>query len=184
MKVFLIVLVALAIVVIIVVRLLRGRLPTGTAGETRIPRPPAKVSKIKAFTISLKIDEQPSLFILLGEDGTINRMGTGTPENAERELFIGKTDPAIFQSVRSRLTKGMLHSLGQGYQMPNPRGPACKLTITFKFKERSSKGIAFFYGSESDGPPPDAAEFVTTAVAQTDPWYDEFRRNALRRKQG
>ena len=184
MKIFVIVLGALAVVVMVVVRLLRGRLPMEASGQTKTPVPAGKLSEVVAFTIDLDVAEKPALFILLGEDGSINRMGRGTAEDAERELFIGKTDPAIFHSVRSHLTKEMLRSLGQGYDMPTPRGASCKLVITFKFKDGSSNGMAFLYGSESNGPPQDVAEFVTTAVAQTDPWYEEFRRNALRRGQG
>ena len=181
MKIFVIVLAALAIVVLIVLRFLRGRVPSES--QTKTPVATGKASRVAAFTISLEIEKQPALFILLGEDGSINRMGNGSTENAERELFIGKVDPAIFKSVRSHLTKGMLRSLGQGYEAPTPRGSSCELTITFKFKDGSSNGIAFRYGSESEGPPQDVAEFVTAAVRQTDPWYDDFRRNALRRKE-
>ena len=184
MNIFLIVLAALAIAVIIAVRLLRGRLPTDTAGQTKIPTPSAKVSKIQAFTISLEIDKQPSLFLLLSDDGAINRMGSGTADSTERDLFIGKTDPGIFETACSQLTKEMLQNLGQGYQALEPRGASCELTITFKFKDGNSNGMAYRYGSESDGPPKDVADFVIAAVRQTDPWYEEFRRNALRRKQG
>ena len=182
MNIFLIVLAVLAVPVMILVRLLRGRLPTDKAGGTKIRS--AKVSKIEAFTISLEIDKQPSLFLLLSEDGSINRMGSGTADNAERDLFIGKTDPAIFKTARSHLTKEMLRTLGQGYKAPEPRGASCELAITFKFEDGSSNGIAFHYGSESEGPPKDVADFVIAAVRQTDPWYEEFRRNALRRKEG
>ena len=184
MKILVIVLAALAVLVMIVIRLLRGRLPMEASGETKTPVRAGKPSQVVAFSIDLDVAEKPVLFVMLGEDGSINRMGRGTAETADGELFIGKTDPAIFHSVRSHLTKGMLKSLGQGYQMPATRGASCKLTITFKFKDGSSGGMAFLYGSESDGPPQDVAEFVTTAVAQTDPWYEEFRRNALRRTQG
>jgi hypothetical protein len=182
MNIFLIVLAVLAVVVMIVVRLLRGRLPTEITGKTKTRVPARKVSKIEAFTISLQIGNQPSLFLLLSEDGSINRMGSGTADNAERDLFIGKTDPAIFKTARSHLTKEMLHTLGQGYNAPEPRGASCELTITFKFEDGSSNGIAYRYGSESEGPPQDVADFVIAAVRQTDPWYDQFRRNALRRK--
>ena len=184
MNTFLIVLAALAIVVIIVVRLLRGRMPAQTGGETKIPVPSAKISKIEAFTISLQVENQPSLFLLLSYDGAINRMGSGAADSTERELFIGKTDPGIFETACSHLTNEMLQNLGQGYQAKEPRGASCELTITFKFKDGNSNGMAYRYGSESDGPPKDVADFVIAAVRQTDPWYEEFRRNALRRKQG
>jgi hypothetical protein len=78
----------------------------------------------------------------------------------------------------------MLQSLGEGYQMLKPRGVSAKLTITFKFKDGSSNGFCYLYGWESEGPPNDVAEFVRMAVAQTQPWYEEFRQNVLRHKQG
>src|SRR5215475_5927081 len=186
MKSLFISLAALAIIVIIVLRLLLGRIasnPEDVAGESKASILPKDISEIDAFTISLDIGEQSPLFILLAADGTINRMGTGTPENAERDLFIGKADHAIFESVRSHLTREMIGSLGQGYGMRNPQGQRCKLTLTFKFKNGMSSGLVFLYGSESAGPPKHVADFVRTAVAQTDPWYEEFRQKALRRKQ-
>jgi hypothetical protein len=170
MKIFIITLAALAIIVMIVVRLLRSRFPTA--------------ADIRAFTISLDVEKNPALFILMSDDGGINRMGRGASDDAERELFVGKIDPAIFKSICSHLTKQMMQSLGQGHETQNPLGAFCELTITFKLNDGTSNGIAFRYGSESEGPPNDVAEFVATAVAQTDPWYEEFRRNALRRKQG
>ena len=121
---------------------------------------------------------------MLDKDGGINRMGSGRAENPEQELFIGKTDSSIFEAVRSQLTKRMMQSVGQGFRMPAVRGASCKLTVTFQFEDKSWNGIVFFYGSESEGPPKDVAEFVTSAVARTDAWYEDFRQNALRRDGG
>lgn len=99
------------------------------------------------------------------------------------DLFIGRTDPAIFAAVRSHLTEEMfLVLLGRTFQLPNPRGAPCKLTLTFQFKDSTSDGIGFLYGSESEGPPREVADFVTAAVLQTDPWYEDLKRNAARRK--
>jgi hypothetical protein len=168
---------ALAVVVLIVVRLLRGRVSTDR--ETAVPG--RNVSDVVAFTITLEVDEKTSLFILLGKDGCINRMGSGTAENLDGELFIGNADPSIFLAVRSHLTPGMLRSLAQGFRMPTPRGASCKLTVIFQFEDKSSLGISFFYGSESEGPPKDVAAFVTSAVTWTNALYENFRQNALRR---
>jgi hypothetical protein len=79
MKFFLLGLVALAIVALVAVRLLRGRIPVD--GETASPAPSGtatKVAEVDAFTITLDVDEKPSLFVLLAADGAINRMGRGT----------------------------------------------------------------------------------------------------------
>ncbi|PYX27095.1 MAG: hypothetical protein DMG80_19595 [Acidobacteria bacterium] len=179
MKFFLLGLVALAILALVAVRLLRGRITV--EGETTSPAPSettTKVAEVDAFTITLDIDEKPSLFVLLAADGAINRMGKGTVGDPAGGLFIGKTDPAIFEAVRSHLSEDMLQVLGRSFQLQNPRGVPCKLTLTFKFKDGTSSGLAFLYGSESEGVPGDVEDFVTTAVRLTDPWYENFKRTA------
>jgi len=186
MKTLFVSLAALAIIVIVVLRLLRDRLSTDRedlAGDAKASMHPKNISEIDALTISLDVGQQSALFILLAADGTINRMGTGTTQNAQGDLFIGKADRSIFQSVRSLVTDEMILSLGQGYEMRNPEGQRCKLTLTFKFKDGMSSGLVFLYGSESAGPPKRIADFVRTAVAKTDPWYEDFRQKALQRKQ-
>jgi len=179
MKFFLIGLVALAILVLIAVRLLRGRIPVeGKAASPATSGTARTVAEVDAFTITLDVDGKPSLFVLLAADGAINRMGRGTLDDPAGGLFIGQTDPAIFKAARSHLSDEMVRAQGHTLQHQNPRGLPCKLTLTFKFKDGTSGGLAFLYGSESEGVPGDIADFVTTAVRLTDPWYENFKRTA------
>ncbi len=186
MKYLLIALVALAIAAVIGVRVYRIR--TAQAAPPAQPVPPAQaapgvpqsISDISALSITLKVKNEIALFVLLGSDGTINRMGTGNLANAERGLFIGKTDPAVFQAVRSHVTDAMWRHLGEGFKHPDPQGDPCSLKLLFKFKDGGSSGLLYLYGSESEGPPKDVAEFVRTAVRETDPWYENFKRNAAK----
>ena len=170
MKYFLLGLVVLAIGALIVVRALRGKVSTEPLGR--------RTSDIAAFSITLDVSEKPSLFVLVSSDGTINRMGTGTLENTEQELFIGKGDPAIFKAVRGHFTEAMRQLSGQTFESTALRGTPCKLTITFQFKDGTSSGFAFLYGSESAGMPEDIAEFVRAAVRETHPWYAKFKQDA------
>jgi hypothetical protein len=152
MKFLLLGLVALAILALVAVRLLRGRIPVeGKAASPPTPGASGKVAEVDAFTITLDVDEKPSLFLLLASDGTINRMGRGVLGDPVGDLFIGKTDPAIFESVRSHLNEDMLQVPGRSFQHQEPRGVLCKLSLTFKFKDGTSGGLAFLYGSESEG---------------------------------
>lgn len=50
------------------------------------------------MTVTLWIEGQQSLFILLGSDGLINRAGDGS-EEIDTNLFIGKVDPELFQQL-------------------------------------------------------------------------------------
>jgi hypothetical protein len=125
MRAFLVALVLLASIVMIALRLLRGRIPAESAGPTGKAEAAfrsRKISDIGGLSITLDVNEKPSLFILLTADGTINRMGSGTGGDAGGELFIGRTSAGIFEAVRSQLTEATMQRLGQGYEHPNPHG--------------------------------------------------------------
>jgi hypothetical protein len=141
-----------------------------------------KIADVTGLSITLEIDGKSALYILLAADGSINRMGTGTLDNAEQELFIGITHTAVFEAVRSHLTAEMWQYLGHTLQSRNPRGASCKLTILVQCRDGTSNGFAFCYGADSEGPPKFVADFVTAAVRESDLWYEDFKRAAARRK--
>jgi hypothetical protein len=186
MKVLFLTLGALAILVLIALRLVRGRIPAETktvSAETVPPATPPKASDVRGLTITLDVNKQPSLFILLGADGSINRMGTGNLQNTERELFIGRADPSVFEALRSQVTEAMLGSLGHIYQRQDSTGLSCKLSLTFHFRDRTEDRLVFLYDSESEGAPSDVADLVKAAIRETDPWYENFKKAAGGRRQ-
>ena len=133
-----------------------------------------KVADVRALLIDLKINEDTTLlFIVLGADGSINRSGSGTFKNKSGDMFIGKTDPAIFENVRLHLTEEMLQGLGYTFRPKEVRGAPCKLTLIFQFKDGPDGGSEYLYGSESEGPPGDVVDFVRAAVGETEGWYQD-----------
>ena len=54
---------------------------------------------MSAVMVTLAVADDQSLFILLGSDGSINRMGTGSATQIERDMFIGKTSLDAFNIV-------------------------------------------------------------------------------------
>jgi len=80
------------------------------------------VADVHAFLIDLQFNGDHLLFILLSADGSINRIGNGTLKDKNRNMFIGVTDPDIFERVRSHLTEAMLQGLGHSFQCQNIRG--------------------------------------------------------------
>lgn len=137
---------------------------------------------ITGVLVNLKVDGDLSLFALLAADGSINRFGTGAVNNTEREMFIGITDPKLFEGVRSRITGDLLKWVG-GRADPNPRGKVCELVVGFMLANREEHAIQFKYGSESIGPPPEVAKFVIAIVEATNPWYEDFKAMAAKQKQ-
>jgi hypothetical protein len=166
----------LAIIALIAVRIYAIRLRSAQSPATSKRR-----DDVRGLSITLEINHKRSLFILLAADGSITRLGTGALDNTENGLFVGKTDPAIFQAVRAHLSTELFQFLGGTFQLKNPVGASCKLTIAFQSNDNSFNGFVFLYGAESAGPPTEVADLVRAAVRQTDPWYENFKRATARR---
>jgi len=165
-----------------IIALVASHIYSGILREKREAEDARRTAGITGISVTLDVEEKHSLFILLAADGSINRLGTGTADNTENHLFIGKTKPAIFESVRSHVTPEMWDVMGRAFWDKNPLGPSCKLTILFHFKDGKSNGFEFRYGAESEGPPREVADFVRAAVSATDPWYEDFKQAAAAQK--
>ena len=139
----------------------------------------ANEKDITAIMVRLLVDGEQSLFIMLGDEGSITRAGTGTVDNRDRELFIGKTDPAIFQQLRQQIGPKLLGWFGQQLADPQPRGKICELTVMLKYANGEESATAWRYGAESQGPPPEVVQFVIAAVNATNPWFEQS--NAMSR---
>jgi len=126
---------------------------------------------IRAISVDLKVNGKTSLFVLLADDGTVNRMGTGTADNTERELYIGLAEEPLFEQLRDMVQPDWMSLQGE-YDIPEKEGLPCTLTILIAFGAGQEVGWRFRYGSESDGPPDDICEFVAAADRLTDPWYE------------
>jgi len=135
------------------------------------------VQDITAILISIKVEDKPSLFILLAGDGTINRMGTGTRNNTERNLYIALTKEKYFEKLRSAVRPVWLEHQGV-YDVPEKQGKLTELAILFAYKDGAEGGLTFLYGSTSQGPPADICDFITLAVNLTEPWYQEWKSRA------
>ena len=64
------------------------------------------MTKFAALSVKLLVGDEQSLFVMLGSDGSISRVGTGSVENVERDMFIGKASPEVFQGLRAKVAPG------------------------------------------------------------------------------
>jgi hypothetical protein len=139
-------------------------------------------NNLAGIMITLLAGGDHSLFIMLGSDGSINRMGTGAVDNRERDMFIGKTDPALFDKLRQQIGPELLAWFGQQLADPEPRGTICELTVGLKEVDGEESATVWRYGAESTGPPPEVGEFVISAVRATETWFDQQKAMAARRR--
>ena len=140
-------------------------------GWFRRKTPARAADEFHIIMITLMVGGEQSLFILLGADGSINRLGTGAVDNTERDMFIGITDPAVFRALGEHITPKLLAWCGQSRAAREPQGKVCELTVGFKRASGEEVRTAWRYGSESMGPPPEVSQFVVAAVKATDPWF-------------
>lgn len=154
------------------------------AQQPRATPPPVSQapSEFDKALVTLKINNDTALFILLAEDGTVNRMGDGSLTNTDREMFIGLNREPLFARFIARITPEMLQHQG-AYELPNRQGADCELTLLLGYRgsERSA-GFKFIYGSESQGPAREIGELVRYAAELTTPWHEEQKRIAKTRK--
>lgn len=134
---------------------------------------------LKAILITLHIADQQALFIMLAADGTINRMGAGSVADTDRDLFIGRTSPELFEDLQRRIGADLLRWLGH-YADPSPHGDLCRLTVGFQRADGVEEMSHWQYGAKSQGPPPPVREFVAAAVAATDSWFQQQKQQAHR----
>jgi len=131
--------------------------------------------EVVTILIVLEVGGRQALFVLLSSDGCINRIGSGLVDASDRNMFIGQTGPELFYQLRSKLTPGVFHFLGQRLAAPNPVGERCELTVSLVYDDGSEAASAWRYGSESQGPHPEVVEFVKQAIRITEPWFQKQR---------
>jgi hypothetical protein len=128
-----------------------------------------RASDLDRLAITVTVYGRPALLLELASDGGVRRMGSGE-RIAETEAQQGVLDPEIFAALKARVTDDLLARAGR-YSDPHPEGTPTELTVTFGAGAEET-GIAFRYGSASQGPPPPVADLVRAAVALTDEWYE------------
>ena len=131
-----------------------------------------RMESLRVIWVDLYVDGRQSLCVLLAEDGSVNRLGTGTVNNAEQTFCIGLTDEPLFAQLRDKVNPEWI-ALQGAYDVPEKRGSICELTIVFKHADGQENSFRFRYGSESQGPPSDICQFVIDAVRLTNPWYKQ-----------
>jgi hypothetical protein len=132
--------------------------------------------EIKDIFITLQVANNQALFILLASDGTINRLGDGSPDCKDHDLYIGQTDTIpIIEELKASISPEMIEFLHRTYDAPEKKGRICHLKIGLK-TDSIETGVDFIYGEHSMGVPTEFARVVTKAVQLTNPWHASQKR--------
>jgi hypothetical protein len=134
---------------------------------------PVPKGDIRYVSISLRVDGELVLLVILAADGSVNRVSDG-------RMYMGKAEEPLFARFMEKVSDEMLSHAGSMYVAPGDHlGSACKLTFQFATAEGQKSGFSFRYGLESFGLPPEIWDLVTCARELTDPWVERrVRRGA------
>jgi len=134
------------------------------------------ISGIDKVSITLRVNDDLLLGILMADDGSINRTGTGVLGSDDRDMYIGLSQEPLFARFMTRITPELLAHQGE-FQSSTRKGATCELTIVLGYRgvDRAG-GFRFVYGSESDGPPGEICALVRYAVELTTPWHEAQKR--------
>ncbi|WP_417378775.1 hypothetical protein [Gimesia sp.] len=127
---------------------------------------------VARIMVVLECDGDQVLFILLVDDGTINRLGTGAEDNREQDLYIGVSDTVAFQAVRDVCSPVIDDWIG-GFGDSAAAGKPCKLLVGFQTAAGAEMLSQWEYGTKSKGPPAEVIAVVKQAVQSTEDWYAE-----------
>jgi hypothetical protein len=129
-------------------------------------------SDIAGIMITLLIEEQQALFLLLADDGTVNRMGDGTERDLNGDMFIGRAPLDMFDRLCKLVSPDLLQWMGRQRSHPAPKGKMCRLQVGVRQSDGQELASVWAYGTESMGPPPEIREFVVAAIEITNPWFE------------
>ncbi|MEL6133599.1 MAG: hypothetical protein AAFR59_09580 [Bacteroidota bacterium] len=125
--------------------------------------------KITQIFIKWEVDGDSILSLMVSQTGAINRMGAMDGQT-KGKFAMGTTEEPIFTTLLQAVPGDWFSHEGR-YTLPDPKGKRAVLSIAFSGVEVDT-GIAFTYGTQSDGPPEDIIEYIEYALELTDPWYE------------
>src|SRR5215831_1850976 len=114
--------------------------------------------EVTGVSISWTVNDRPALALVVVADGGIHRMGSGSMDNEDTQLFIGVTDPKLFEQVRAHITTDLLKWIGYRWDS-EPKGKTCILKIGFQLPKGKGRMIGLKYGSDSLSLPSEVARF-------------------------
>lgn len=137
--------------------------------------PPIDRERITTLLIRLKAADQPLLFILLDQDGTLNRLGTGF-DTSRNDLTICSVPEDLLARLRPLIDDELLRFADRRLRAAELAGQVCELALGFRWPGGETV-IEFVFGTESMGPPEPVLRLVAAAMAATDPWYGVGRQD-------
>lgn len=132
--------------------------------------PQVSTGSITSVRISLRVDGEPHLLIMLDAGGHVKRMGFSALSKYEDVVATG-AEAGLFEEFTGSVPQGLLARAGV-YRDPGTEGARCEWRIEFE-GETGAARFDLTYCAGSAGLPPAMAALVDRAERLTDSWYGE-----------
>lgn len=114
------------------------------------------------------------LFILLSRDGSINRMGDGTPSPVDKTLYIGVVKEPLFDQLMEVVPDDLFRYVSR-LEIPDREGIDTTISVMFQHKDGRVLPFEVLFGSESGGVPLELQTILRRALELSDGWWNGLR---------
>jgi hypothetical protein len=133
-----------------------------------------QAADLDACFIKIEHGGDPVLFILLARDGSINRMGDGTPSSAGDTLYIGVVNEPWFDQLMEVVPVELFRYIGR-LELEDREGIDSTLSVIFQHKDGRVLPFEVLFGSESGGVPLELQTILRRALELSDAWWNDER---------
>ena len=136
-----------------------------------------RADELDTCFIRIMYRDEEALMLLLSRDGTINRMGDGTPpDGTGSTLYIGQVTEPLFDRLMEVVPPSLWEFRHVGrIDLDDRTGEDCLLTVLFGQSDGRAFRFEILFGSESVGVPSELQIVLARALELTEPWWQETR---------
>lgn len=131
--------------------------------------------EVVAIAIDWEVGGEKVLALKVHADGSVQRMGNGSPACEDATLHCGSTPEELLPGIVMDVDPELFNHDGLAVLEPIS-GKLCKLSVHLWREHGGNQAFEVWYGSASAGPGPEIEAFVANAIKRTNPWYAWMKR--------
>jgi hypothetical protein len=135
---------------------------------------PIQAADLNSCFIQIEHGGDLVLAILLARDGSINRMGDGTPSPADNTLYIGVVKEPLFDQLMEVVPDDLFRYVSR-LELPDREGVDTTISVMFQHDDGRVLPFEVLFGSESAGVPLELQTILRRALELSDAWWNGQR---------
>jgi hypothetical protein len=132
---------------------------------------PMESANISAMCLSISINSDMFFFLMMDDQGTVNRMGPNDGTDGNGEMFIGQVDEKLFETLREKIPAESFDILGKTLEQPDREGDEVQLEMVLRI-DGADQGFSIICNMQ-DGIPDPFFTFFDDATKLTHDWHEK-----------